>query len=226
MDYVYLMVALALGCLWVSFYWVRPDLRKKILFSSLLAGSGGVGEVAFVPSYWNPRFHVIRILDDLFLESFLFTFFLGGAASVFYQVAFRKRLLNVRRVSLKVLVLIPIYFVVLRLLIPQLNIIFFLLGAGLTLMMLFALLEGTLIRPMALSGLLLLALSLVIYVPLWRLFPSFGASYNTSELTGISLLGIPAEELLFYLAFGAVWCVVYELFGNSRFRRMLGYFYD
>lgn len=56
-----------------------------------------------------------------------------------------------------------------------------------------------------------------VYVAAWRaadaLTPGFAAQWNPAALSGLAVVGVPLEEVVWALAFGAVWpaCVAYVL---------------
>ena len=71
MAYVYLIASFIMAIFWAIFFIIRKDLRKKILFTSLIGGILGFTEIFFVPNYWNPQFEVFKIRNDpMTAESF------------------------------------------------------------------------------------------------------------------------------------------------------------
>ena len=90
--YVYLIGSGLYFIVWLFCFIKRKDLRKKIFFMSLWAGFLGISEKAFIPAYWVPQFKTIPLYGEIFLESILFSFFLGGVVAVFYQVLFNRGL--------------------------------------------------------------------------------------------------------------------------------------
>jgi hypothetical protein len=76
--YIYLIGVVVYGLIWIVFFLMRKDLRRKLLLSSLVCAPLGVSEILFIPEYWIPKFKTIPLGDELFLESLLFCFVLGG----------------------------------------------------------------------------------------------------------------------------------------------------
>jgi hypothetical protein len=224
-EYPYLIFAIVNGILWGLFYFLRPDLRKKMWLSSIVGGILGLTELIFVPRYWSPRFPVIPLVrSDLYLESLLFSFFFGGVGALFYQVLFGKPLLGAGRVPGKVLFALPAVFFLYPLF-PQLNVMHFCIASSLACGSLIVSRDRKLAVPMLLNGLLLLGYAFGIYHIFWDRYPLVAQSFNENTLSGIRLRGIPVEELLFFFSIGVVWCLFYELLGNGRLRKRLGVFY-
>lgn len=224
MNYVYLIGSGIVSIFWLFFYILRTDLRKKILLSSIIGGILGITEIFFVPNYWNPQFQTIKIFNNLFLESFIFAFFLAGFSSVLYQFIFKKSLFETQKIKPKLLLIPPIIFL-LHLIIPQINVMVFSFGSMLMGALLFYLSDKKLGWPILLNGLFVLTFFLITYIIFWQLFPSLVISYNYKTLIKISIFGIPIEELLFFFAIGTNFCLIYEILSNSKYRKYLGYFY-
>ncbi len=218
--YVYLAGSAVVAFFWFLFYAARPDLRRKMLLTSGLGGVLGFSETLFIPDYWRPQFQVIRISDELFVESLLFAFFLAGFSSVLYQVVFRKPLFEADRVDPKLLLAPPIVFALYPLA-PGVNIIFFTLAGMLIGASAFYLSDKSLGKPILLNGLLTFAFFLPNYILFWKLFPSLVASYNYSALSGVKLFKIPLEELLFYFSVGSSFCLIYEVLMSARIKQVL-----
>jgi hypothetical protein len=196
-----------------------------MLFSSLLQGMFAWTEILFVPHYWNPQFRVIRLSNDFFMEDLIYTFFSGGSAAVMYQAIFRKPLFDAERIPIWPFAVVPALFL-LYWLVSGVSIMGVCLLGGLALIVVSILFERRLGRPILTNGLLLASFALLIYLVLGRWFPSFPASFNKAHLSGLSFLGIPIEELMYYFVFGGFWCLLYEVVGRGRLRSKLGYFYD
>lgn len=70
-----------------------------------------------------------------------------------------------------------------------------------------------LVRKMLVSAVLFLCLYTVYFFTLIALFPGYVERvWDLTAISGILVAGIPAEELLFVLAFGFYWSTVYEHF--------------
>jgi hypothetical protein len=64
---------------------------------------------------------------------------------------------------------------------------------------------------MAISTTSFLVLYLFLYIAVLFFYPDFVVNfYNHSALSGVAILRVPIEELLFAGAFGSIWSVGYE----------------
>jgi|APSaa5957512622_1039677.scaffolds.fasta_scaffold30928_2 hypothetical protein len=225
MAYVYLIGSGIVAIFWLVFYIIRTDLRKKILLTSIIGGILGFTEIFFVPNYWNPQFQVIKIFDNLFLGSLFFAFFLPGFSSVLYQIIFKEPLFKAQKIKSKLLLIPPVIFL-LYLFIPQINVMAFSFGSMFIGALLFYLSDKRLGKPILLNGIITFVFFLIMYMIFWQLFPSLIASYNYEVLSGINIIGIPIEELLFFFAIGTNFCLIYEILSNSKHTKYLKYFYN
>jgi len=225
MAYVYLIGSGIVAVFWFIFYFLREDLRKKILLTSIIGGLSGVTEIFFVPVYWNPQFQVVKILDMLFLESFIFAFFLAGFSAVIFQVLSGKPIYNVQKIRIELLLVAPVIFLF-HPLFPEISVMVFSFGSMFFGAFLFYLAEKKFGTAMLFNGFLTFAFFLIMYAVFWNLFPSLAASYNYVSLSGVAILGIPIEELLFFFAVGTYFCVVYEILKKSKLKEYLSIFYD
>jgi len=96
--YEYLIGNLFFVAFWFILYFIRKDLRKEMIFASLLCMPLGLSEVFFIPHYWNP--HRLFNLNPA-IESLLFCFTVGGIAAVLYEVVLKKHLKKAREKRIK-----------------------------------------------------------------------------------------------------------------------------
>ncbi len=61
-----------------------------------------------------------------------------------------------------------------------------------------------------LGGFLFMVLYFVLFALTVAAMPSFVGSWNLSALSGILVMGVPLEELMFAFTFGMMWSGVYE----------------
>jgi len=96
--YTYLFGSLIFLFLWLIFYLYRKDLRKDMLFGSLMAMPLAFAEFIFVPLYWQPNviFEIPFFGSYIDFESFIFSFAVGGIASIIYEVFLSKHLVKAR----------------------------------------------------------------------------------------------------------------------------------
>src|SRR3989344_8728543 len=105
--YEYLIGTGILFIIWTCCMIARPDLRRPMIWSGLIYAIISIiyffvivkivssfiylGE-GFIPGYWNPDtlFDLGRTLG-LSIEDILFAFFVGGIATMIYELLFRKK---------------------------------------------------------------------------------------------------------------------------------------
>ncbi|MGE5326205.1 MAG: lycopene cyclase domain-containing protein [Deltaproteobacteria bacterium] len=219
-PYAYLMMSAALLLVWLVLYGVRTDLRRSTLGVSLATALLGLTEPLFVPKYWNP-FTLFKLARStgFDLESLVFSFAIGGIVFSAYEVLFRtapsqsmadERHQARHRHHLLALAAAPLVFVILALA-TRLNPIYssaIALVAGF-----FATLycRPDLWLKMIVSGGLFLAVYFIVFLLFNLAFPGYVvAVWNLKVLSGVRLLGVPLEELMFALTFGLYWSSTYE----------------
>jgi len=180
----------------------------------------GLTEPLFVPNYWNPPtlFNLAQT-TGFDIESFIFTFAIGGIGSVFYKIVVKKNSvpeneeekINKRHKYHVYLLLTPIPIFLLLAITTTLNHIY----CGIIAM--FAGAIATLYcRPdlkvkIWFGGILFLVLYSIFFFTLLILHPGYVTHvWNLKALTGIIFIGIPLEELLFAFSFGMYWSSIYE----------------
>ena len=219
-TFAYLIMSMGLFVVWLVLYWLRTDLRGTMFRVSLVTALLGLTEPLFVPKYWNPYtlFDLAR-RTGFDLESLLFSFAIGGivfaAYGVFFRVASSESMASERhkhRHRHHILALAAPYvtFVVVALL-TDLNPIY---SSAIALTAGF--LATLYCRPdlwlkMIISGGLFLAVYFIVFVSFNLGFPGYVvAVWNLPAISGVRLVGVPLEELMFAFAFGLYWSSVYE----------------
>lgn len=197
---------------WLTSLILRRDLRKKILFSSILGSILGLSELLFIPEYWSPVFQTIPILKDLFLESILFCFFLGGSVPVLYQVLFKEKLLTTNKVNPSLTLIAPFLFLTYFLKLTTLNIMYYVCGSMLvSSIAILPYLKKNIAKRIFCSAALNTVLYFGLYLIAWETFPELSASYTLENLSGISLIGIPIEEIAWIFSFALYFTPIYEI---------------
>ena len=220
MHYVWFIWSLLFLMVWIILYLSKPSFRKEMMSISLGTMLFGFTEPLFVPAYWNPpSLFDLAQRTGFDIESFIFTFAIAGTSSVLYRVIYRR---NVTKMDASEMMhsrhRFHIYFlaspipIFLALAIfTKLNHIY----CGVIAMFAGALLT-LYCRPdlrwkIWIGGLLFLVYYFVFFLSLLSFFPSYVIHvWNLKALTGILLLGIPLEELLFAFSFGMLWSSLYE----------------
>ncbi len=210
---------------WLALYLANPRLRTVMWRASAATALFGLTEPIFVPEYWNPPslFELAR-RTGFDIESLIFAFALGGIGSAMYDTLAHQHLVPasateraapLHRFHLVALLaplatFVPLYFLPWNPIYPVL--VSLLLGAIGSVVC-----RPSLGRKTVLGALLFLALYGVFMLGLRVITPEYIAEvWNLAALRGGLVIGIPTEELLFGLVFGAYWTGVYEHFTWSE----------
>lgn len=224
-HYVWLIWSCAFLLPWGLLYALFPRHRRTMWYSSVFMAPFGLTEPLFVPEYWNPpSLFDLAQRTGFDIESFIFSFAIGGIAAVLYNIVLHQRIevlshgerLHRRhhwhRWALAApFALFPIFYFM-----PG-NPIY----AGIAVMVLGALAavfcRPDLIANTLLGGVLFLALYWIFLLGLeWSAPGYIEQVWNLKALSGIGIYGVPIEELLFGFSFGLVWAGIYEHFTWKR----------
>jgi len=199
-------MSLVLVAVFAAGYLVRRSQRRITLLAGLLCVPFCLYEFAFIPEYWTPTIvGGFKVGPD----DFMFSFATGGIAwmiglcgirddvAIHWQPCrFTRRFVGGS--LLGVMLSLVLWSLGLRIM----NAVLVCIALGL------AVLSWRYPRfhGLSLAGSVgfLLAYALVLRGVL-SLSPGFAAHWNARNLSGVSLLGIPAEEALWALSFGAIW---------------------
>ena len=218
--YAYLALSTALLGVWLVLFAVRADIRRELVRVSIGTMFLGLTEPLFVPSYWDPP-----TLGDLArrtgfdLESLLFSFAIGGIVFAAYDVVVRaapsvslarERRHPRHRFHALAICSAPLVFA-LVLGSTRLNPIYAA-AIGLVAGFLATLYcRPDLWRKMLLSGGLFLLLYFGVVALFNLAFPGYVAAvWNLAAISGLRLVGVPVEELMFAFTFGLYWSSIYE----------------
>lgn len=224
-HYVWLIWSSAFLLPWILLYAFFPNQRMAMWRASWVMMPFGITEPLFVPEYWNPpSLFELAQRTGFDIESFIFSFAIGGIAAVFYNIILHKRAQavadwerhqwrhNWHRWALATpFALFPILYFF-----PSnpihAAIAAMILGAIALIFCRPDLTSNTLI-----GGLLFLALYTVFLIGLkWSAPGYIEQVWNFSALTGVRVYDLPLEELLFGFSFGLMWTGIYEHFMWER----------
>ena len=213
--YEYLIGDLIFLAIWMILYFIRNDLRREMLFSSLLSAPLGLTEIFFIPWYWNPK-TLFNLVPGI--ESILFAFSVGGIAAVLYEIILNKHLRKAKdkRIETKkhyytlicvCLVLFFLFSIIFKKDIMYSAIISMFLGA-----ITIILTRSDLTKKTVIGGILFLMTYFVLFFIMntFILTDFVAKTWNFEHLIGITMLGIPIEELLWAWSFGSLWAPIYE----------------
>jgi len=223
MQYAWLIWTLLLLLIWALLYAsLKERGRREMLIVSAWTALLGLTEPLFVPAYWNPpSLFDLAQRTGFDIESVLFAFGVGGIVAVLYERLFAARHESIatperahRRHRLHLLALFsaPILFALL----------FFTTAWNPIYVAIAALTAGGFFtwycRPdlkvkMLATAALFTGVYFAYFLSLIALFPGYvQAVWNLPALSGVLVLGVPLEELLFAASFGFFWSSIYEHF--------------
>lgn len=227
----YLAHVFILGLIWLALYWHRKDLRKKIIFASLLFLPFGATQPLFVPSYWNPPV-LYKFFGMFDIESFLWCFFIAGIAAVLYEEIFRYSLQKagskLRSTKSSKIHKYVIYSLLGLLVIGMIGAhtlgfsvlrVSFLLVIPIVLYMIIV--RHDLWRESVISGILFTILYFLTLLSLTAFFPGYHEyAWTDSGLWGFRIYGLPLEEYCFAFLLGMMWSILYEEIQNLKVIRL------
>jgi hypothetical protein len=227
-QYVWLVWSSASLLPWLAAYAGFPQQRKAMVWTSLITAPFGLTEPLFVPAYWRPPslFDLART-TGFDVESFIFSFGIGGVAAVLYNLltgpalvaltdaekhaprhALHGWVLAVPFISFPILYLLPwnpIYPAIAAMVLGAVAAIWC---------------RPDLAHKTWIGAILFVAYYTVFLAGLERTAPGYiERVWNLDALSGARIAGIPIEELLFAAAFGAYWSGLYEHFTWQRLSR-------
>lgn len=232
MQYAWLIWSLILLLVWCFVYFSlkNKESRKEMLVVSLWTSLLGLTEPLFVPEYWRPpSLFDLALRTGFDLESLLFAFGVGGLAVVIYERIFRVKHEQIsveekhkprHKYHLLALLSAPIIFV-LMLVFTNLNPIYStfiaLIGGGLATWYC----RPDLKKKMFTSAFIFLGIYFVYFLTLILMYPDYVERvWNLPAISGILILGIPLEELMFAIGLGFLWSSVYEHIAWRKVKRL------
>jgi hypothetical protein len=219
-KYAYLIGTIVFLIPWVILFFFRKDYRKEMIFMSLVIGIGSVitAYLWWTIDWWRPETITNTRVG---IEDFLMGFSNGGIAAVLYEGIFKKRLLKrIKEANNQgTLNICLILFFIIAFLFWGLNITSF--WASTIAMIIAAIYILYTRRDLFLnalaSGILMAIASLPFYHVLIWFFPGFiHKTWMFQYLSGITIIGIPFEDLIFYFLFGFIIGPLYEYWQNKR----------
>ena len=223
--YVWLVWSSALLVPWLAVYAAFPRQRKVMVWASLFTMPFGLTEPIFVPQYWSPPslFDLART-TGFDIESLVFTFGIGGVCAVLYNLFTGRKLAPMADAERKSprhklhawalatpFVLFPVmYPFSWNPIYPA--IVAMCLGAAAAIWC-----RPDLARKTWIGAILFVTYYTVFLMGVeWTAAGYIERVWNVSALSGLSIIGMPIEELLFAAAFGTYWSGVYDHFTWRR----------
>lgn len=222
-QYAYLIFSLFLLGIWFILYFFKTTFRREMFLVSLATSFLGLTEPFFVPEYWSPpTLFNLALRTGFDLESLIFCFAVGGIVAVIYEAIFKVRHMAMsvserqhfrHRFHFWVIISAPLVFFILFFT-TNFNPIY---SAALGLVVAFFATwycRPDLVKKMLVSGLLFSVIYFFTFLLLNLTFPGYTeAVWNLKAVSGILLVGVPLEELIWAFTFGLYWSSIYEHFG-------------
>ena len=218
----WLLWSLILIVIWVIIYAFLKNKgsKKEMLLVSLWTALLGFTEPFFVPTYWNPpSLFDLAHRTGFDIESFIFSFGIGGIAVVIYggihrslheQIKIRERHSSRHRYHLLSILSSPLIFFALFFTTP-LNPIYSAIMAMFIGGLFSWYCRPDLKKKMIASAFMFLGIYFVYFLTLVALYPGYVERvWNLKAISGILVSNIPLEELLFAFSFGFLWSSIYE----------------
>lgn len=220
-HFIYLTSLAPFCFIWVFIFIIRPDLRKEMLFMSLMIGVLSVATSYYwwTIDWWKP---LTLTGTKVGIEDFLMGFTSGGIMATLYEVIFKKALYK-RKLHHH----LSGGFTILLILAQTTS--WFIYGIGLTSFwastlamistsIIMLLIRKDLVINAFLSGVLMLCVSLLFYSVIIILSPGWMDQTYLSGLSGIKFIGIPIEELVFWFLAGLVFGPFYEYWQGQKLK--------
>jgi hypothetical protein len=224
-QYVWLFWSSLFLLPWAGLYLAFPAQRRAMVWASIFTAPFGLTEPLFVPEYWNPpSLFSLAQTTGFDIESLVFCFGIGGVGSVLYNVLTGRREQPVPESEKRRPLHRHHYLALASPFVTFLVLVWFPWNAiypGIIAMFVGAvaniLCRPDLKRKTWVGGVLFLIYYFAFFASLRLIAPGYVKKvWNHEALTGLHLLWIPAEELLFAAGFGMYWAGVYEHFTWRR----------
>jgi len=222
MQYAWLIWSSVLVVIWLAVYFSlkNKESKREMLLVSLWTSLLGFTEPLFVPEYWNPpSLFNLAARTGFDIESFIFAFGVGGLAVIIYerifqirheQISTEEKHLPRHRYHLFALLSAPIIFILLSIftnLNPIYSATIALIGGGLFTWYC----RPNLKKKMIASAFIFLGFYSLYFLILTTLYSDYVLQvWNLAAVSGILILGIPLEELMFAFGLGFLWSSVHE----------------
>lgn len=210
----YLLGSLFLLAIWLLIFISQKKIRKEMLLASLLITPAALSEVFFVPGYWlpdtigNPK---------LSIEDFIFTFAVGGIIAVIYELFMKGKVRHQRLCDCYngelfhgLILGIGVVAIFLTYALFKINFMYAVYIGIIVDVILISITRPDLIRKVLYSGIIFGFLYFLFFSVFSFLTPNFIKHWNLNNLSGIIILGVPAEEILWAIATGSLLGPIYE----------------
>lgn len=218
--------AYAVGCLFLLASWLlvflwRKDLRREMVWATIIGLPFGFIDYLLVPNYWHPS-SLFGLMEKygVGLESFVFMGLMSGLSSVFYEFttgvhAPYGRPSRVHHFGPVLLSLTS--FLVFSALFPW-RVIYVFMTSGFIGAISLGLLRPDLWGVMLWGGCIFAIFYTAVFLLVNVLFPGLvSVVYSVDDLWGIYVVGVPLEEIAVGFFVGGFWGAVYQYIKGLRY---------
>lgn len=214
-QFAYLFLGLSFFAIWLPVFFLRKDLRRRLVISSTVGGFAGIlAEIWYFTDYWQPV--SIAGKGKFSLEDFLAGFAIAGVAVTIYDFLFQKKNEYTFKPQKKMLAVMFLVGLAAVSWLPNqfgLNTIVVSIAVAAAFGLIILILRRDLLSTWIWSGLIMTVFSVLIYAILFgMLSPDFWSQVLlTKDIPIFPFLGgAPATEPLWFLAWGSFLPVAYK----------------
>lgn len=220
LNYAYFFCCVVLFIFWMIIFLLRKDLRKEMLWASLIGLPFGFIDYLLIPRYWQPDIIFdFGIKQGFGIESFLFFSLMAGISSVIYEFVERKKLVKIKgdkRHHFLVLIFWVTLFIILVAIFPEHTIYNLMISLFVGTIILVSV-RRDLLKHIIMSGFIFTIFYFIIFVIIKEIFiDSVSSFYNLSNIWSFSVAGVPAEELFVAFTGGMFWSALYAYINAFR----------
>lgn len=219
----YLLFSLIFLFIWLIAFLFFKRLRREMITISLFLTPLAFLEPFFVPQYWNPD----AILGPkLSIEDFIFCFSVSGLMAIIYEIILGKHLHHLklrysfRGEAVHILILLSgLLAVFLVYLLLEVNFMYAAYAGIVVDILVMSLLRRDLVKKLIFTALLFGTLYFILFfIFVHLLAPDFVRFWNVHSLSGLLVLGIPIEEIIWAVGAGALAGPMYEFLLSIRLK--------
>ena len=205
--------------IWLVLFLYRKKFRKEMLIMGLLvAPLGPLSKLFYSREYWDPSY--LFTFFGIGLEEVLLGFFIGGIAAVIYEKLFIKKFERTKKEPGYNMIILAItglaLFIVLNLFfkissVYASSIGFIAIGSIILIK------RRDLIKNAIMSGVLVSLVLFIFYLIYMAIYPNIILDwFQLEKISGILILGIPLEELIWGFSWGFLVGPFYEFWQGKR----------